>query len=101
MPDLFGLAITLKAYQLSLKGKKSPVLDGFTGEQRLFIGYAQSWLQTAREEGLRLQIANDSHSPAKYRINAVIRNIPEFYTAFGVKPQDSLYLAPEKRIKIW
>jgi putative endopeptidase len=99
--DLGGLSIALKAYKTSLNGKASPVLDGFTGEQRLFIGWAQSWLNKVREETLRTQIASDPHSPPKFRVNGVVRNIPEFYKAFNVKPTDSLYLAPEKRVKIW
>jgi putative endopeptidase len=99
--DLGGLSITIKAYKLSLKGKEAPVMDSFTGEQRVLLGWAQVWLDKSREEAIRSQIANDPHSPAKYRINGVVRNVPEFYKAFNVKPTDSLYLAPEKRVKIW
>ncbi|WP_339921402.1 M13 family metallopeptidase [uncultured Flavobacterium sp.] len=99
--DLGGLSIALNAYKMSLKGKESPVLDGFTGEQRIFLGWGQVWLDKAREDDLRGQVANDPHSPAKFRINGVVRNIPEFYTAFNIKPTDSLYLAPNKRVKIW
>ena len=99
--DLGGLSIALKAYKMSLNGKESPVLDGFTGEQRVFLGWGQVWLDKAREDDLRGQVANDPHSPAKFRINGVVRNIPEFYKAFNIKPTDSLYLAPNKRVKIW
>ncbi|WP_396184940.1 M13 family metallopeptidase [Flavobacterium sp.] len=99
--DLGGLSIAIKAYKMSLDGKESPVLDGFTGEQRVFIGWGQSWLDKTREEALRNQVASDEHSPAKFRVNGVVRNIPEFYSAFNIKPTDSLYLAPEKRVKIW
>jgi putative endopeptidase len=99
--DLGGLSIAIKAYQMSLKGKESPVMDGFTGDQRVLIGWAQVWLSKEREEMLRGQIASDPHSPAKFRINGVVRNIPEFYKAFNVKPTDSLYLAADKRVKIW
>ena len=99
--DLGGLSIALKAYKMSLNGKESPILDGFTGEQRIFLGWGQVWLDKAREDDLRGQVANDPHSPAKFRINGVVRNIPEFYTAFNIKPTDSLYLAPNKRVKIW
>jgi putative endopeptidase len=99
--DLGGLSIAIKAYNRSLDGKTSPVLDGFTGDQRVFLGWAQGWLNKSREEALRSQVANDPHSPAKFRVNGVVRNVPEFYTAFNVKPTDSLYLAPEKRVKIW
>ncbi|WP_291084851.1 M13-type metalloendopeptidase [Flavobacterium sp. BFFFF1] len=99
--DLGGITIALKAYKKSLEGKTAPVLDGFTGEQRFFIGYAQSWLEKSREEALRNLVASNPHSPAHFRVNGIVRNIPEFYEAFKVKPGDSLYLAPEKRVKIW
>jgi len=99
--DLGGLSIAVKAYQMSLNGKKATVLDGFTGQQRVFLGWAQVWQNKAREEQIRNQIASDPHSPAHFRINGIVRNIPEFYEAFNVKPGDSLYLAPEKRVKIW
>ncbi|MEM0542285.1 M13-type metalloendopeptidase [Flavobacterium sp. j3] len=99
--DLGGLSIAIKAYKASLNGKEAPVLDGFTGMQRVFMGWAQGWCDKQREEALRNQIASDPHSPAKFRINGVVRNIPEFYEAFKISPSDSLYLAPEKRVKIW
>lgn len=99
--DLGGLSIALKAYKASLNGKPAPVMDGFTGEQRVFIGWGQSWLNKSNAEALRNQVGTDPHSPAKFRVNGVVRNIPEFYTAFNVKATDSLYLAPEKRVKIW
>jgi putative endopeptidase len=99
--DLGGLSIALKAYKASLNGKPAPVLDGFAGDQRIFIGWAQGFQSMAREESLRHQVSVDAHSPDKFRINGVVRNIPEFYTAFNVQPTDSLYLAPEKRVKIW
>ncbi|SFE44836.1 M13 family metallopeptidase [Flavobacterium xueshanense] len=99
--DLGGLSIAIKAYKMSLEGKESPVLDGFTGDQRVLLSWGQCWLNKSREEALRNQIATDPHSPAKFRVNGVVRNIPEFYTAFKIKPTDSLYLAPEKRVKIW
>ncbi len=99
--DLGGLTIALKAYKESLNGKESPVIDGFTGDQRVFIAFGQSFLGKIREEALRSLMASDPHSPDKYRVNGVVRNIPEFYTAFNIKPTDSLYLAPDKRVKIW
>lgn len=99
--DLGGLTIALKAYHASLNGKEAPVLDGFTGDQRVFLGWGQVWLNKSRPEALRNQVGTDPHSPAAFRVNGVVRNIPEFYTAFDVKPGDSLYLAPEKRVKIW
>jgi putative endopeptidase len=99
--DLGGLSIAIKAYKESVKGKEAPVMDGFTGMQRVFLGWGQVWGEIVREEALRSQIANDPHSPAKFRINGVVRNVPEFYEAFNIKPTDSIYLAPDKRVKIW
>ena len=99
--DLGGLSIAIKAYKASLNGQEAPVMDGFTGMQRVFLGWGQVWAEKSREEALRSQIANDPHSPALFRINGVVRNVPEFYEAFNIKPTDSLYLAPEKRVKIW
>lgn len=99
--DLGGLSIALKAYKIALNGKESPVMDNYTGEQRVFIGYAQSWRNKIRDEALRMQINTDPHSPANFRVNGVVSNIPEFYTAFNVQKSDSLYLAPENRVKIW
>ena len=99
--DLGGLSIALLAYKLSLDGKEAPVLDGFTGEQRVFIGYAQGWLGKSRDEALRQQINTDPHSPRQYRVNGVVRNVPEFYEAFEVVEGDALYLAPGDRVKIW
>ena len=76
-------------------------LDGFTGLQRFFIGYAQGWRGITRDEAVRQQIKTDPHSPRQYRVNGVVRNIPEFYKAFAVGKKDALYLPPEDRVKIW
>jgi putative endopeptidase len=99
--DLGGLSIALLAYELSLNGEEPPVLDGYTGAQRVFIGWAQGWRGKSRDEALRVQINTDPHSPRQYRVNGVVRNIPEFYEAFDVAETDELYLAPEDRVKIW
>jgi putative endopeptidase len=99
--DLGGLSIALLAYELSLAGEEPPVLDGFTGVQRVFIGYAQAWLGKSRDEAVREQIKTDPHSPRQYRVNGVVRNVPEFYEAFDVAETDALYLPPEERVKIW
>lgn len=99
--DLGGLSIAIKAYKMSLNGKEAPVLDGYTGIQRVFLGWGQVWAEKTRDEALRNQIATDPHSPAKFRVNGIVRNIPEFYEAFDIKPTDKLYLAPDKRVKIW
>ncbi len=99
--DLGGLTIAMKAYKMSLGDKEPEVIDGFTGYQRVFIGWAQGWAGKSREEALRMQVSTDPHSPRDFRVNGVVRNIPEFYEAFDVQPGDSLYLAPEERVKIW
>ncbi len=99
--DLGGLSIAIKAYKMSLKDKAAPKMDGYTGIQRVFLGWGQVWLEKSREEALRNQVASDPHSPAKFRVNGVVRNVPEFYEAFDIKPINKLYLAPDKRIKIW
>ena len=93
--------IALLAYELSLGGKEAPVLDGLTGKQRVFVGYAQSWLGKSRDETLREQIKSDPHSPRQYRANGVVRNVSEFYEVFDIAETDALYLAPEDRVKIW
>ncbi len=99
--DLGGISIGLLAYQMSLNGTEAPVIDDLTGVQRVFLGYAQVWRSKYREEALRRQIATDPHSPAMYRTNGAVRNVPEFYEAFSVTADNNLYLAPEDRVKIW
>jgi putative endopeptidase len=99
--DLGGLSIALLAYEISLDGETPPVMDGYTGQQRVFIGYAQGWRGKSRDEALRVQINTDPHSPRQYRVNGVVRNVPEFYEAFDIAETDALYLAPEDRVKIW
>ena len=99
--DLGGISIALKAYQMSLQGKEAPVIDGFTGEQRVFISFGQIWATLYRDEALRSKIQTDPHSPGPFRANGSVRNVPEFYQAFDVKETDALYLAPEERVKIW
>ena len=99
--DLGGISIGLLAYRMSLDGEEPPVIDGFTGVQRVFLGYGQVWRNKYRDEALRQLIATDPHSPSKYRANGAVRNVPEFYDAFDVQEDDALYLAPEDRVKIW
>ena len=99
--DLGGLAIAHKAYKISLAGKAAPVIDGLTGDQRFFMGFAQAWRAKAREEYLRRQVLTDSHAWSEFRANGPLGNIPEFYAAFGVKPGDRLFVAPDKRVRIW
>lgn len=99
--DLGGLTIAYRAYIKSLNGKPSPVIDGFTGEQRFFLGWAQVWGRKYREAELRKRLVTDSHSPSEYRANGVVANMPEFYEAFGVSEGDKLYLPSKERVKIW
>ena len=99
--DNSGLAIAFKAYQLSLGGKSAPVIDGLTGEQRLYMGWAQVWREKSRDAQTLVRIKTDPHSPAQYRANGSLSNQPGFYAAFGVKPGDKMYLAPQQRVIIW
>jgi putative endopeptidase len=99
--DLGGLTLALEAYHASLGGKPAPVIDGLTGDQRVFLGWAQVWREKDREDALRQQIASDEHAPAEARVNAVVRNIDAWYAAWGAKPGDKLYLAPDQRVRIW
>lgn len=77
------------------------MLDGFTGDQRVLLGYGQVWTSKYRDEALRSQVQTDTHSPAKFRTNGAVRNVSAFYEAFTVTEDDALYLAPEYRVKIW
>jgi putative endopeptidase len=99
--DMGGLSLALDAYHASLKGQPAPTIDGFTGDQRVFLGWAQVWREKIRDEALRQRLVVDPHSPAVYRVDGTIRNVDGWYTAFGVKPGDKLYVAPEERVKIW
>ena len=99
--DMAGLTLAREAYHVSLQGKPAPVLDGFTGDQRIYLGWAQVWRGKSRDDALKQQIASDPHSPGYYRVNGTIRNQPGWYSAFDVKPGDKLYVAPEDRVKIW
>ena len=99
--DLGGLSLAYRAYRMSLNGKEAPVIDGFTGDQRFFMGWAQFWRGKTREARARQLLLTDPHSPNEYRINGIVRNFDEWYRAFDVKPGDKLYLPPEKRVRIW
>ena len=99
--DLGGLSIALLAYRLSLKGEPAPVIDGLTGEQRVFFGWAQVWRTKSREAEAIRRLAVDPHSPPEFRCNGVIRNMDAFYDAFEVGESDSLYLEPQRRVRIW
>ena len=99
--DLTGLVIAHRAYRMSLGGKEAPVMDGLTGDQRFFAGWAQAWRAKTRDEALRNQVMADPHAPDQVRGTGPLPHVDAFYTAFDVKPADKLYLAPEARVKIW
>jgi putative endopeptidase len=99
--DVAGLVIAYKAYHISLGGKRAPVVDGLTGDQRFYIAYSQSWRQKDRDAILRARLLSNPHSPASYRVNGVVRNDDGWYGAFNIKPTDKYYLAPDKRVRLW
>jgi predicted metalloendopeptidase len=90
-----------RAYRLALEDGEPPVIDGFTGEQRFFIGWAQVWARKYREDELRRRLLIDPHSPSEYRVNVVVANLPAFLQAFDVKPEDRMFRAEGERVKIW
>jgi putative endopeptidase len=99
--DNGGLQVSYHAYTSSLNGAAAPVLDGLTGDQRFFLGWAQAWRTLIRDQALRNQVLTDPHSPALYRCNGTVRNMDSWYAAFNIQPGDALYLAPEDRVTIW
>jgi putative endopeptidase len=99
--DLGGILLALDAYHASLHGKEPPVLDGLTGDQRFFLGVAQVWRTKVRDAAAIASIKTDVHSPAQFRVNGPLRNIAAWYEAFKIAPGDPMYLAPEKRVRIW
>ena len=86
---------------MSLGDNPAPELDGYTGIQRVFLGYGQAWMFKGREEATRQRVATDPHSPPQFRVNGVVRNVPEFYEAFNVTKDNQLYLKEDQRVKIW
>lgn len=100
--DLGGIEMAYGAYQrYQAKHGKAPVIGGLTGDQRFFLSYAQAWQSKVREDAELQRLLTDPHSPAKYRVNGIVRNVDAWYVAFNVKPGDALYLPPEQRVKIW
>jgi putative endopeptidase len=99
--DLGGVLIALDAYHMSLHGKPAPVLDGFTGDQRFFLAFAQGWRSMMRPDALRQQLMTNAHSPSAIRAFAPLRNVDAWYAAFGVKEGDANYVKPEDRVRIW
>ena len=99
--DLAGMIVAYDAWERSLNGKKAPVLDGFTGPQRFFLGRAQGRRSKRTEESLRQRLLSAPHSPMSLRVNGMARNMDVFYKAFKVKKGDKMWLAPKDRIRIW
>jgi len=99
--DLGGLSVAHAAYKLSLGGKDAPVIDGTTGDQRFFLGWAQVWRRAYRDAELRRRLVTDPHSPSQYRTNGIVRNMDAWYKAFNIDKDAGLYLPPEQRIRIW
>ena len=99
--DLGGIEVAYYAYKQALNGQAAPVIDDLTGDQRFFLAFAQSW-RTHRSPDLALQLLKiDPHSPPKYRVNGIVRNVDAWYAAFDVKPEHDLYLAKSERVSIW
>ncbi len=99
--DLGGLTVAYQAYHMSLDDQPAPTIDGFTGDQRFFLAWAQSWRDLQRDANLRNQVMSNPHSPSVFRVQGVVRNMDEWYQAFDVKPEDKLFLPPEQRVHIW
>jgi predicted metalloendopeptidase len=99
--DNSGLAVAYKAYQLSLSGRTPPVIDGFTGEQRFYLGWVQVWRGKVREDEAVQRIKTDPHAPPAVRGTAPLLNQTGFYAAFGIKPGDKMYRPPEQRVSVW
>jgi putative endopeptidase len=99
--DLGGINIALEAYHRSLDGKAAPGIDGFSGDQRVLLGWAQAWRGKVREDFIRKQVSSDPHSPRAFRVIGPTRNVDAWYAAFGVKPGETYYLAPDQRVRIW
>ena len=99
--DVGGLSMAYRAYRMALGGEEAPVIDGYTGDQRFFLAWAQVWQRKYREDALIQRLTTDPHSPSEFRVNGVVRNFDEWYEAFDVEPTDALYLPPEDRIRIW
>jgi len=99
--DLGGILIALDAYHLSLGGKPAPVIDGLTGDQRFFLGFAQIWRAKYRDDAVKQQVVSDPHSPAYFRSYGTVQNVDAWYDAWGVKEGDAMYVKPADRVRIW
>ena len=102
LADLGGLETAYAAYRRYVaRHGEPPVIDGYTGDQRFFIAYAQAWQGKRREGALRQQLLSNPHSPDQYRVDGIVRNFDPWYKAFDVQPGDKLYLPPEERVHVW
>jgi endothelin-converting enzyme/putative endopeptidase len=99
--DLGGVQMAYAAYRRHLGPSTAPVLDGMNGDQRFFLAWAQAWRTLTREDRVRSLLVTDPHSPPEYRVNGVVRNVDAWYAAFGVTSENTLYLPPEQRVRIW
>ena len=99
--DLGGILLALDAYHASLHGQPATVIDGLTGDQRVFLGWAQVWREKIRDDAARQRAVSDPHSPAHFRVNGPLRNVDAWYQAFDIKPSDPMYLPPEQRVRLW
>ena len=99
--DLGGLSVSPGCLSPRLGGAAAPLRDGLTGDQRFFLAYAQIWRSLNRDEQLRSQVLSNPHSPPKFRVNGVVRNVDAWYAAFDVRPGDQLYLSEDERVHIW
>jgi endothelin-converting enzyme/putative endopeptidase len=99
--DLGGVAIAYAAYQKSLNGRAAPLIDGLTGPQRFFMGYAQVWRGSIRDAEQRVLVRTDPHSPMRFRVLVPLSNNPEFYNAFNIKSGDAMYRSPAARVEVW
>jgi putative endopeptidase len=99
--DFAGVQVALDAYHRSLGGKPAPVIDGLTGDQRFFLAWAQIYREKQREDALRSQVTTDPHSPGRFRVIGPLPNIQAWYDAFGITPDNAMYIPPEKRAHIW
>jgi len=99
--DLGGLTVALDAYHASLNGMPAPVIDGLTGDQRVFLGWAQAWRGKVTDDFVKRQVVSDPHSPRQFRVNGIVRNIDAWYTSFDVKPDEKLMVKPGNRVRIW
>ena len=99
--DLGGLTLALDAYRASLKGQEAPVLDGFTGAQRVFLGWAQAWRGKVTDDYVKKQVVSDPHSPRQFRVIGPARNTDAWYEAFRVQSGDKMFVPPDQRARIW